>query len=577
MAKSKIRHDEDNDYELIKEQREYSLHKDIDDKTFIYAKDGRLFQTLLKYSTSSKFHYGETKFCPIESLLERDSIALVADLTWIEDAESYKDLAKLLKDAWEEKYPDIVAENKKGRYRFVDIYYLFRKDEEIVVKDGKNSFGGKLVTSSLVKSMFGVYVGLSLAVMSNIRGTFVEYKIEKRIRPYDGFKQLADIGIDYITDAKKAEFTERGKKIFSLTETASYVSYTGQQTKATYYNELKYRSDGRIMIDPKSFNQFDSNQCEAIQRRLFDGVLSRDQYGDEEDEDDENSSSKKSEGDAWRVYPAVFGFSFVTKIWGMFDVSGVKDIEFRSDAYDKLVLEEDIKEIILALITNADTVQTTDVVNAKGNGTIFLLHGSPGVGKTLTAEAVAETLKRPLYSVSVGELGTNPNTLEDSLRDILELSTAWDAVLLLDEADVFLEARSDNDVERNAMVGVFLRLLEYHQGVLFLTTNRAHNFDPAFFSRISVAIKYPDMDVSTRKQIWDNLCKVNNITLDTDELSKIGSLNGREIRNILKVSRTLAAKRDEKLTTQHIKDTVETHLRFKRALEPKREMVVGPA
>jgi hypothetical protein len=45
-------------------------------------------------------------------------------------------------------------------------------------------------------------------------------------------------------------------------------------------------------------------------------------------------------------------------------------------------------------------------------------------------------------------------------------------VLLIDEADVFLEKRTLTDVHRNALVSVFLRLLEYYEGILFLTTNR---------------------------------------------------------------------------------------------------------
>jgi len=88
------------------------------------------------------------------------------------------------------------------------------------------------------------------------------------------------------------------------------------------------------------------------------------------------------------------------------------------------------------------------------------LHGPPGTGKTLTAEAIAELLKRPLYSVSVGELGTTVEKLEEKLREILEVAHLWNAVILLDEADIFLEKRSDNDIHRNAMVGIFLRLLE---------------------------------------------------------------------------------------------------------------------
>lgn len=73
----------------------------------------------------------------------------------------------------------------------------------------------------------------------------------------------------------------------------------------------------------------------------------------------------------------------------------------------------------------------------------------------------------------------------------------------MDEADVFLERRSVHDLQRNALVSVFLRLLEYFQGILFLTTNRVETFDEAFQSRIHIALRYNDLDVKAKKIIWN--------------------------------------------------------------------------
>ena len=117
----------------------------------------------------------------------------------------------------------------------------------------------------------------------------------------------------------------------------------------------------------------------------------------------------------------------------------------------------------------------------EGEGSVFLLYGPPGVGKTLTAEAIAEMLGRPLYQVSMGELGENGAELEERLEKVFRICSRWNALVLLDEADVFLEKRtSEGSITRNAMVSVMLRLVEYFQGVLFLTTNRVKSFDPAF-------------------------------------------------------------------------------------------------
>jgi hypothetical protein len=187
-------------------------------------------------------------------------------------------------------------------------------------------------------------------------------------------------------------------------------------------------------------------------------------------------------------------------------VNKLNDVVFDAHAWNHLVLEADTKRLIAALVRVTDNARTAsgaggiiaDVISGKGGGLISVLHGPPGTGKTLTAESVAEHLRRPLYMVGFSELTTTPGKLESALRRILSLATAWDAVLLIDEADVFLEQRSLHELERNALVSVALRLLEYHRGVLFLTTNRITTFDEAFLSRFSIAIKYHELDQAGR-------------------------------------------------------------------------------
>ena len=65
---------------------------------------------------------------------------------------------------------------------------------------------------------------------------------------------------------------------------------------------------------------------------------------------------------------------------------------------------------------------------------------------------VAEEMKKPLYSMSAGELGSTAEEVERQLHQVLELSTKWRAVLLIDECDVFLEKRTTSDLERNKLV-----------------------------------------------------------------------------------------------------------------------------
>jgi SpoVK/Ycf46/Vps4 family AAA+-type ATPase len=188
----------------------------------------------------------------------------------------------------------------------------------------------------------------------------------------------------------------------------------------------------------------------------------------------------------------------------------------------------------------------------------------------MTAESVAEAMKVPLYMMSAGDLGTDPSGVENALSNILEMNTKWNAVLLLDEADVFLEARSAHDLERNKLVSIFLRLLEYYEGILFLTTNRVDNIDAAFESRIHLSLQYEKLDKPSRKHVWETfLSKTKGAGQFGDpEIDRLADveLNGRQIKNVIKTAQLLASKQDIPLSFGHV-DTV---MRLRKANERKK-------
>ena len=164
----------------------------------------------------------------------------------------------------------------------------------------------------------------------------------------------------------------------------------------------------------------------------------------------------------------------------------MKDIVWSDEAFPSLVLNPRQKTLIYSLIKQHTrrSEKFDDFIKGKGKGLIGLLTGRPGCGKTLTAEAAAEVTRKPLYVVSAGELGTSPEDVDKRLSKILELSKMWNAVLLIDEAEVFLQERSSMEIARNALVSIFLRQLEYYQGILILTTNLAGQCDPALESTL---------------------------------------------------------------------------------------------
>ncbi|OJJ47067.1 hypothetical protein ASPZODRAFT_132000 [Penicilliopsis zonata CBS 506.65] len=288
-----------------------------------------------------------------------------------------------------------------------------------------------------------------------------------------------------------------------------------------------------------------------------------------ESEASSTSVPEFSEEELLIASPVVLGFAFSEKLWLEFSVSGVSEIDWNEDAFDSLVLPDNQKSIVKALVeshTFNAAQNIDDVIQGKGKGLVAVLHGPPGTGKTLTAEGIAELLKRPLYMVSAGELGTDSRTLEGELNKILDIAHSWGAVLLLDEADIFLEKRTIQDIHRNALVSIFLRLLEYFQGILFLTTNRVETFDDAFQSRIHVALRYGDLTTKAKRSIWKMfLEKVQSMEgvqtakfteKDFDALSR-HALNGRQIKNSVRTAQALAVNEKTPLSMQHIKRVLE--------------------
>jgi replication-associated recombination protein RarA len=260
----------------------------------------------------------------------------------------------------------------------------------------------------------------------------------------------------------------------------------------------------------------------------------------------------------------MYGFALNEKDWAAFSLDSLASVQWDDEMLELLVLPDDQRMFIHDLVKAhglSSSNEFDDFVKNKGKGLVGLLSGSPGIGKTLTAEAIAEVARKPLYKLSSGELGDSPDSLEKRLTDVLKLSQLWGAVLLLDEADVFLVSRTDDSLTRNAITSIFLRELEYYRGILLLTTNRLTSFDPAFQSRIHFCFRYNDLNFEAREKIWHQfLSKIRaqgspQVAITDDQVSQMAKmpLNGRQIKNILSVSQSVAKQRQKGLDLEVIK------------------------
>ncbi|KAI2463776.1 hypothetical protein F4781DRAFT_415455 [Annulohypoxylon bovei var. microspora] len=321
----------------------------------------------------------------------------------------------------------------------------------------------------------------------------------------------------------------------------------------------------------------------------------------------------------------VFGFVLRTRSWAKLDLHKLMDLEEyrkktpteqkKENAFDNLVFPEDgldRKTIVRSLVaqhfrdkeSGSIRDEQSDIIRGKGKGLIILLHGAPGVGKTTTAEGIAELFNRPLFQITCGDLGTTAREVETALETNFALANKWGSILLLDEADVFLARRTPQDFKRNGLVAVFLRVLEYYAGILFLTTNRIGDFDEAFSSRIHISLHYPALDYNSTLEIFElnwRLIKARfahrGKTLDIDTTKITGFIaeywhsqqnarwNGRQIRNACHTALALAEfeahgtnERDTgesdatvRLGVSHMKTVTDAYLEFTKYLQDVRD------
>lgn len=264
------------------------------------------------------------------------------------------------------------------------------------------------------------------------------------------------------------------------------------------------------------------------------------------------------------VHPLVPCFDLKRHLRLRVHINNMTPYVYRREVADGLVLPDvDRKMIDILVEQSQNTFQ--DIVSDKGQSMNILSSGPPGTGKTVTAEVFAEFKGRPLYTVQCSQLGLEPEDVEKALSVILQRANRWNAVLLLDEADVYIRRRAA-DIQQNAIVGVFLRVLEYASCILFMTTNLPENVDDAVASRCIVHLHYGVPSMDDQEKIWTILAKLNGIELSTDVVQRfVGAhprLTGRDVKNLLKLASFICEADKTPMTLQ----TLELALRFKPTL-----------
>ncbi|KAH8782147.1 P-loop containing nucleoside triphosphate hydrolase protein [Hyaloscypha finlandica] len=518
---------------------------------------------------------------------------LAAALDEEEDEETKKHL-ELLFAVLKVELTDIISARldyiKNKVITFEHLWTIFVPGTTLYSAEWNRDCGSRFKSSSYFEHpKYGNCFGISAQKVDWDGDKFGYATAQNLILEFPGTMSISSLDtfpLEYHPEQEKvsSDLFKRGK-LFESYHGYHYKSYKAFAIgKNKCGDDIKVTVDSRIVIDSFAFGKFNPNRIAPLAPLKPKVKVARESSNDYDDSDansdvsydsddddaysfanDANSSNSRgfkhiplTDAQLIQCTPLVRGYALKSKQWLSFFVDAVNEIEFNSSAFANLVLPADQKELILAFAMSQVKFKDDfdDVISGKGKGIIMLLSGGPGVGKTLTAESVAETMKVPLYMMSAGDLGIRSHEVEINITNILEMVAKWNAVLLLDECDVFLEARSKHDLERNKIVSIFLRTLEYYEGILFLTTNRVQDMDPAFQSRIHISMEYPGLDKEARKQVWQNFLKrgIEN-ELSEKEVGMLAEvdINGRQIKNVLKTGQLLARHKGVKLRYEHLR------------------------
>jgi hypothetical protein len=264
-------------------------------------------------------------------------------------------------------------------------------------------------------------------------------------------------------------------------------------------------------------------------------------WGRSEETEENDESDEPSDSVVTPVHPYVKVFDLDQHEFVLVHVRNLTPYEYDKSAAGKLVLHKDTKDLVTILVEGSAEV-LEDIIEGKTGGTIVIATGPPGTGKTLTAQVFSEEIERPLYVVQCAQLGTGPDSVEKELQKVLIRASRWKAILLIDEADVYIHERG-SDIDQNAIVGVFLRVLENYRGVLFLTSNRTIIIDDAIMSRATAWIRYNYPTPEQLRELWAVLSKQYRMEISDKAIvqlvERFPKISGRNIKNLLKLAGTM--------------------------------------
>jgi len=255
------------------------------------------------------------------------------------------------------------------------------------------------------------------------------------------------------------------------------------------------------------------------------------------------------------------------KLNALIDEQDIFELIESDTSLEDVVLNASTKETLENLMKQVDKEVVNRLVKwgikdkKSGIDARIIFYGAAGTGKTMTAYSLAKSLKRQvlafdcskILSMYVGESEKNVRKIFDTFYELSQ-KTKTEPILLLNEADQFLGARSSGNITgsdqmHNQMQNIFLEQIENFKGMLIATTNLLENIDKAFSRRFNYKIEFKKPNKEQRLELWKKMLPKSAPYADDFEIEKLAeySLTGGQINLIVKNTAYKVAVREEPL------------------------------
>lgn len=273
----------------------------------------------------------------------------------------------------------------------------------------------------------------------------------------------------------------------------------------------------------------------------------------------------EDENTAFLYCPArVWAFSLRFRTWELVSHDHLervlRDGSFETELFMDKGRKETLNDIVSAYMdADGKFMGNDEALGRKGRGLNVLLEGSPGTGKTLTAECISRKFGVPLYTLSCGDLGLQPDVLDQRLLETFTRAANWNAMVLLDDVDIYGHERSAHPHTRSVLVPTFLRHLEYSECLTFISMDFSEEPDNVLQSRIHVVVPFPRFTYPQQVEIWQRF--IGNLNLEPMDAYRLldfiqndlkgldegkhKRMNAWQIRNCIDVALALARKDPE--------------------------------